>query len=273
MEVDALVQKLARQMQAEVPKKSLDNLRIVPIPRGGLFVAGQLAYRLNFKHEQFFDDGRSPVCIVDDCALTGKRFRQTLRRFDGRDVWFCHLVSAPELRTNILKSEPSLKGCIAAEDLAIRQKDLTEQMTAEDRYLNASVEHVAFPWTEPGLPVTVPFTGEVEDGWRLLPPHLVLGNWSLLQILPQALRMKADIQSSSQVIWRLSAAGILLYEESDQRLFEISGLAAQIWKGCAGYQSREMMINWLLAQHLAADVQEVAPIIDELVAKKLLIQL
>ncbi|MFK7801919.1 MAG: hypothetical protein AB8G95_09825 [Anaerolineae bacterium] len=273
MQVDGLIQKLASQMLENVPEKTLRSMRIIPIPRGGHFVAGQLAYRLSLKHDQFFDDGNSPVCIVDDCALTGKRFGQVLRRFDGREVWFCHLVSASELRKAILENEPNVKRCIAADDLTIRQKDLGEQMAAENRYLNASVEHVAFPWTEPGMPVTVPFSDEVEDGWRLLPPHLVLGNWTLLQIPPCNQTVELDIQSSSQVIWRVSADGILLYEESRQRLFAVSGFAAEIWRGCAGYQSQEMATKWLLANHPSASLEEIALLIAELVGKKLLIRL
>ena len=267
------VRRLANKMQNEMPADLLHKVRIVPIPRGGLLVAGWLAYALDFSHDQFFDDGVSPVCLVDDCALTGKRFGQMLSRFNGRDVWFCHLVSAPELRHAILRKERSVRGCIAADDLSVEQQKVVEQIASEDRYLNKSVGPVIFPWTEPGLPVTVPFSGEVQDGWRLMPPHLVLGNLALLKLPPKVEIAPDDIQSSSHIVWRLQESSILLYEGDGQKLFELSGLAADLWKGCSGFQNREMAIKWSQSVQKNVTVKEANFLINELLANKLLVQI
>ena len=266
------VHSLAGRIQAEVPADVRSKMRVVPIPRGGLIVAGWLAYALNLSHEQFFDDGVSPICLVDDCALTGKRLKHILRRFDGRDVWFCHLASTPKLRQAILKEEPSVKGCIVAEDLAILKEGVAEQIRGEDRYLNMSVEPVVFPWTEPGLPVTVPFSDRVEDGWRLMPPHLVLGNWAMLGLPPEKIE-KADVQSSSHIVWRLNNETVLLYEGSSQKLFELSDTAADLWKGCAGYQNRQMALSWSRSRQKNVSAEKATLLIDELLAKKLLVQI
>ena len=260
-------------MQAVIPADLLANIRIMPIPRGGLLVAGWLAYALNIGHNQFFDDGISPICIVDDCSLTGKRFGQMISRFNGREVWFCHLASTSELRQAILKKEPSVQGCIAADDLFIEHSKVAEQIAAEDRYLNMSVGPVIFPWTEPGLPITVPFSNEVQDGWRLMPPHMVLGNLALLKLPSKVKAGSIDIQSTQHIVWRLIENGILLYEGRDQKLFELSGLAADVWKGCAGYQNREMATRWSRSMQKSVSVKEASLLIDKLVANKLLVQI
>lgn len=266
------VYSLASRMQAEMSADLLSTIRIVPIPRGGLLVAGRLAYALNLSYEQFFDDGVSPICVVDDCALTGKRFKQVLGRFEDRDIWFCHLASTSQLRRTILNEEPWVKGCIVADDLSIQNQAVAEQIPGEDRYLNVSVEPVIFPWTEPGLPVTVPFSDKVEDGWRLMAPHLVLGNWSLLKLPPKKTEI-ADIQSSSQIVWRLIDKTILLYEGSSRKLFELTGVAADLWKSCAGYQSREIALQWSRSGQKGVTVEKANLLIDELLAKKLLVQI
>ena len=59
-----------------------------------------------------------------------------LSRLKGRDVWFCHLASAIELRQAIFQKERTVRGCIAADDLLIEKRSLAEQIASEDRYLN-----------------------------------------------------------------------------------------------------------------------------------------
>lgn len=256
-----------------MPNGLMKRMHIVPIPRGGVIVAGWLAYALNASQTQFFDDGKSPVCLVDDCALTGKRFGQVLRRFRGRDVWFCHLASAPELRQAIVAQEPQVRGCLAADDLMVEKRDVSEQIPAQGRYLTMSVEPVVFPWTEPNVSVTVPFSDQVEDGWRLMPPHAVLGNLALLNLPPAAETLLVNIQASSQVVWRVCDNELLLYEGRCRKLFELSGMAADLWKGCAGYQNRRKGAEWGRSKWKDETAEVAESIIDELVAKKLLVQL
>ncbi len=267
-QTEQMVRKLAVQMQERMSADLLSSIKVVVVPRGGLFVAGQLAYALNFRQDQFVDDGRSPICIVDDCCLTGKRFGETLSRFDKREVWFCHLASAPEVRSAILNREPQVKAVISVVDLPLRH-DSADQIVDESRYLNRSVAHVAFPWTEPGLPVVLPMSGLVEDGWRLMPPHATLGNLASLNLPINDTVQTYDIQAAETVVWRLDGDAVVMFETTEQAVIELSGLAAQVWKGCAGYRNCEAVLSFLQAE----SAKNVKKMICKLVAKNLLVQI
>src|SRR5690606_11158703 len=91
----------------------------LPIPRGGYVVNGLLCYALSLEGNRLADsDDRSrPLMIVDDCALTGSRFRQIMRETDRERVVFVHLCSSPELRNALMSQEPSLTHVVAAHDL------------------------------------------------------------------------------------------------------------------------------------------------------------
>ncbi len=268
-QVSALVVQLAAQMKAEIPADLLSSMHVVAIPRGGLFVMGELSYALGWRREQFVDNGQSAVCIVDDCALTGKRFAETVWRFKGREIWFCTLASAVELRNAILKDKNlNVKGCLAAVDLAL----LGETGLPDgdpDRYLNGSVEHVAFPWTEPSLPVTVPMSGGIQDGWHLLPPHKTLGNLALLELPLDKDRLKAEIEVPSGLVWRLDGELVILFEPEGKQVYELSGLGAKVWKMCAGYQNRSTVLKHLKGEN----AKEVEELIDQCLANRLLVQI
>lgn len=259
---------LANKMKREIPADVLATCHVVMIPRGGLFVGAELSYLLNFKPEQFVDDGRSDICVIDDCSLTGKRFAETLRRFEGRQVWFCHLASAKELRDNILKKEYEVQACLAAFDLNLRQDDSVKEMVDSERYLNKPIQHIAFPWTEPGLPVVLPFSGQMEDGWHLLPPHTTKGNLAALTLPLVACITDFDIEVPRGVIWRLIGDQAILFEPEAQRVIELNGDTLQIWKLCAGLRNMQAVVAESNLQ--GADVLE---IIDKLLAKRLLVQI
>ena len=257
---------LALKMQAVIPADVLYQMHVVPIPRGGLFVTAELSYLLNWHREQFVDDGRSPVCIVDDCSLTGKRFGETLRRFEGRDIWFCHLASTVELREAILLKEGKVKGCIAAEDLCLADDSKDPSLPNDpDRYLNRSISHVAYPWTEPGLPVVLPFSGDVQDGWHLIPPHMAKGNLAALNIPLVDGDYQPDIELPAGVVWRLIEDRVILFEAEGQTAIELRGDTAAVWKCCAGSRST------IWAEKNIS--KSIGPIIETLLAKRLLVRI
>ncbi|MEM8863247.1 MAG: hypothetical protein AAGD96_33475 [Chloroflexota bacterium] len=235
-------------------------------------IAGKLAYALGLSKEKFEDDGKSAICIIDDCALTGKRFGETVKKHPGRDVWFCHLASSTMLRDAITKKETQVRGCIAVHDLdLIDQNELTD-FAADGRYLNRSVAHVAFPWTEPGLPVNV--NGYTIEGWRLLPPHKVLGNHAMLKLPVVQNAVEPEIQLADQVVWRLLPnEGVRLYRSGDESMVDLQNLAADVWRGCVGYRNKSAVFEWLMKTRNDFDRKAVESLIDLLLARGMLVQL
>lgn len=271
-EVELAVNQLASKMGANLSAELLSQCHVFPIARGGLFVAGRLAYLLGWGREQFEDDGVSPVCIVDDCALTGKRFKETLKKYAGREVWFCHLASAVPLRDAILKEESCVEGCMASIDLEMLDADDLNSFSAGGRYLNRAVAHIAFPWTEPGLPVSL--NGKIIDGWRLLPPHQVLGNWSMLGLSPWASAIAPEMQLPPNVVWRLlPGGGVRLYKAGDDGMVELRALAADVWRGCVGYRNYPAVIEWLMKTQDNFDRKVVDGLIALLLARGVLVQI
>ena len=272
VEAQQAIHKLAAKAQQEIPENVLRQMHIVSIARGGFFVVGRLAYLLGCSRRQFVDDGESAVCIIDDCALTGKRFKETLRRFNGRDVWFCHLASPQLLKDAILKEETSVKGCISVINLELIAELEPEGFSGEERYINRSVAHVAFPWTEPSLPVQI--DGKIIDGWRLLPPHKVLGNSAMLGLPPLAGALEPELQLGGKVVWRLLPdGGVRLYRAGDEGMVELHNLTAAVWCGCVGYRNRGAVFEWLMNTRNDFDLKVVEHLIDLLLARGLLIQI
>ena len=178
---------LAGQLMDGLGAETLARCRFVGLPRGGLIVMGMLAYLLDLRAEQIGDSGRSvngmtdntaPLVVVDDCALSGLRFAETLEQTVAPSVVFAHLFSHPSLRESIWEHEPRVSGCYAGQDL----RDLADELLDEDRavweerwhrrsdgraYWFGLPEHVCFPWNEPDI--TRDHEGRIPAGRRSLP--------------------------------------------------------------------------------------------------------
>ncbi len=176
---------LAAKILERWSRSELEGASFAAIPRGGLIVLGMLSYALGLKTAQL-REGPGPLFLVDDCALTGARFASRLKTTDHREVVFVHLYSHPDLRRAIEEKEERVVACVAARDLTDMAPESfpDPERLAEwrrkwrerlgERYWYGQPEPVCFAWNEPDRPFWNEATGEVEDGWRLLPPHLCL---------------------------------------------------------------------------------------------------
>ena len=115
-DVAALGEALRRHLGGDVARA-----QFLAIPRGGLIVLGLLAYELGLSPAQLnhAGDAGGPTVIVDDCALTGLRFREVLADVAAPHVVFAHLYSAPELR-HALEADLRIATVIAARNLTDR---------------------------------------------------------------------------------------------------------------------------------------------------------
>ena len=177
--VERDVETLAARLAGSAGRDALREARFVAIPRGGHIVLGLLAYALGLERGQLRSEpgDRRPLVVVDDCALTGHRLGKFLESDPADGVVFAHLYSHPALRAAVLRREPRVVLCVAAEDLSCPDGKETQGLEAPEwlakpRYWAGPTEVLAFPWGEPDRPIRNPLSGQVEPGWRLVPPEL-----------------------------------------------------------------------------------------------------
>ncbi|MCL4394697.1 MAG: PqqD family protein [Chloroflexi bacterium] len=286
-EVERACERLAVNLLDAYDRDDLDSFQFVPIPRGGLIVVGMLAYVLDLRPEQIQAgvDTPSALVIVDDCALSGARFAQTLDTVNSDHIVFAHLYSHPDLRRNIETREPRVKRCIAAHDLTDHAREFFPQISEycgwQERwqrrlefksYWNGQPDLICFPWNEPDHPFWNPALASVEDGWRFFPPHQSLKNKYKLGLPPRAVEATTwQVPSSvvsgwfDGVLWLCQTDGGLVYSLRDS--------AADMWRCLAVYGDIEASANFLLEKY---DIdgfqlrQDLAEFASELSSKGLL---
>jgi hypothetical protein len=176
------------------------------------------------------------VVVVDDCAMTGARFREILAQLPAERVAFAHLYSHPKLRAAILTAEPRVEACLASRDLSDVLTDPPEGVAWWDRlpgetYLRVPSEVACFAWSEPDRVVHSPVDGKILPGWRMIPPGLCLKNRQHPQIPvvaqeagPGPLRPGPDVffvNEGEDVIAASTSTGVAL---------RLQGLAAAVWR-------------------------------------------
>nr|WP_163503620.1 hypothetical protein [Halomonas socia] len=99
-EAERLSACLAQRLLQRFSRDEISTFHFTAIPRGGHIVLGMLAYALDLEPWQLCDidsalNERQPaaVVIVDDCAISGVRLQQYLRRANGQDVVFASLLA------------------------------------------------------------------------------------------------------------------------------------------------------------------------------------
>lgn len=249
-EVNDGVERLAQRLREELGKDFIDRASYVAIPRGGHVVLGLLAYALNLRPEQL--DGRShpggigsPLVVVDDCALTGLRFRELMAGLAGDEVVFGTLFSPAALRDAIVAAEPRVTSCVSAFDLV----DFTDQMPEIEKagwrerwrqrgeiYWTGQPDHIVFPWREPEVAVWNPMTEKVVPGWRIAPPSLCLAN----RVDADSEGHGAEVQTvdvgrgvvrlSDSALYASMGEDVAILDTDDGRAWKLDGVSAVMWK-------------------------------------------
>lgn len=225
----------------------LDNHAFAAIPRGGLVVLGLLAYRLDLSPGQI---GRAvpedrPLVVVDDCALTGVRFRQFLSSLPHRRVVFAPLYSHPDLRRAIEEREERVHTCVSSRDLADHAPELMGAEAVawreawlgrptEERYWIGITDHLCFPWSEAQTLMEHPDTGATEPGWRIVPPELCLrqryaddAGEARLQVQPVG---PGPLRPASSVLYGRLGDRIVVADGASGESFGLEGVAADMWE-------------------------------------------
>lgn len=249
-QVEVACEALATKLIDQFGAQELSKFKFVGIPRGGCIVLGILAYCLNLTHDQLESSSRKsgqPVLVVDDCSISGARFRQYKNQYqDVKELVFAPLYSHPDLRATILAQEKNVVACISAYDLTDHAPEnlghnyQAWQKRWQDRSLASSYwvgqpEHICFPWNEPDIANWNPITDIAEKSWHIIPPRLCLKNRFGSAQEPQRLQ----IQPKGQGLFR-PATGVIFASLAENEYvigalhlsqsFVLKDVTADIWK-------------------------------------------
>jgi hypothetical protein len=236
---------LAGRLRDALGPEFLARARYTAIPRGGHVVLAELAYALGLERAQLSPgaaDAGAPLVVVDDCAITGARFRQFLAgpAAEADEVISAHLCSHPELRAAITREEPRVRLCVAGEDLTDHgPEDLGADYPAwQERWLARSgprrywvgrTEHVCFPWSEPGRTVWDEVAGECHAGWRLVPAEHCLARRGEPRCVPVQLQPggPGPLGAAPEVLWCSLPDRTLVAAPAG--VVALEGVAAEMW--------------------------------------------
>ncbi len=242
-DVAALGEALRRHLGGDVARA-----QFLAIPRGGLIVLGLLAYELGLSPAQLnhAGDAGGPTVIVDDCALTGLRFREVLADVAAPHVVFAHLYSAPELR-HALEADLRIATVIAARNLTDRAPALLGDGYAawRDRWATRAgdqtswvgiTERLAFPWSEPDATFWNAATERDEASWKLVPPAFCAGNIAHPQPAVH-LDAPADspIRPTATTLWARVGDETLVANRTSGRMYSLQDVAAHMWHALVEY--------------------------------------
>ncbi|APX92767.1 hypothetical protein BWR19_07390 [Halomonas sp. 1513] len=262
-EAEAAAGALAAQLISRFGRDGLNGFRFTAIPRGGWIVLGMLSYCLGLRHDQIGvpgdpldEEARQTWVIVDDCALSGLRFRQFLTRHDLRSVIFCPLFAPAGLCAAIQRAEPGVEACLNAVDL----RDVAPQRFGDaypqwldqrrERVGGAGCwlgipEFVAFAWCEPQSKYWDAEAGCYRASWNLLPPSLSLNRKHAAQ--PRGGQAEAGelavllapgdgaIQVGPRVLWADVDGAVALARfpgepDTSAPCFRLEGASADMWR-------------------------------------------
>ena len=292
-EAEEVAKALAARMIDTFGNRELKGFRYTTIPRGGFFVLGMLAYVLDLPRNVFgvmdnpqLRNVNTPLVVVDDCSLTGRRFGEFLESDDSPQVVFAHLYSHPDLRAAIQKQESRVVACLAAHDL----RDLAPEIYPKEddyqewqarwrsrfrgrRFWIGLPEMIVFPWNEPDRYMWNPVTKQIEHLWRFGPPDRCLKNWVRLGLPPHA-GTQTTFRSPDHIVLGLAKdGGVTLCNAETGRVYNLEGIAAEMWRALAAYGDPQAVIQYLLPVYEVDEAtlrKDLQVFMDQLLASGLL---
>lgn len=263
---EAAARRLAQKLRRLYTPQELAEMAFLPIPRGGFFVLGWLAYQLALRPEQltppFLPDRR--LCIVDDAAFSGRRFREVVQRQPQQQICLALLYASQPLQATIEAREERVEAVVCAYELQLEETQAEGTAVDPGRYRHDSGEIVTFAWSETDKAVFNPFTQTEEYDWRLISPHRCLKNrLELGQQLP--VKADPDLIVPNEVVYALREDTVWLLQTETEEAFQLQGGAARLWRALAGSGNIKATFSQL---DLSED--ELKQLLDRLVELQLL---
>lgn len=261
-DVEADCAALADRLLDRVGPTVRTDYRLVGIPRGGHVVAGLLSYCLDVPASRCGGAAEPGECllVVDDCAISGARFRDFLSRSQAGEVVFGQLWSPAPLRAAIEEAEPRVTACVSGRNTTEVGRSLpSEEYEAwrhrwEERPVDSDLgywwgltEHVCFPWNEPDIRTWNEVTRRIERGWRVIPPARCLENRvtfdsDRLQLQPRA---TGPLRPAEDVVFGGSDDGVLVARRGAATCWRLDGSAGDIWEAMVERGTREGIVEEL----------------------------
>ncbi len=239
--------RLAARLVDRLGRDELRRAHFAAIPRGGFVPLGLLSVLLGLGSEQLEPPHppASPVVVVDDCALSGARFRRFLARHPAhRRIVFAHLYSHPELRAAIESAEPRALACVSASDLTsgddASKGEASSRLAATraralphlpEAYWIGDVEPLGFPWGEPDRQLWHPTGERPLAAWRLVPPELCLKN-RRRQPIPIVIQPETEgsVKPGRDVIFGELEGRVVLNHLGRGKSAALDGVASDVWR-------------------------------------------
>ena len=285
-EVERACETLAEQLRTRLSDDVLAASSIVGLPRGGLVVAGLLAYALGLPAERIgvLPTAGGRLLLVDDCVLSGSRLGRWLDANPGPPVISVHLASVPSCREAIVAEHQRVADCLAAIDLTDHASEYEEgwherwrERSPYDLWTGAP-DYVVFPWNEPDSAVWNAERGRAERAWRVVPPSWCLKNRAQGGDAPQGVQVNGiDVDGpdspADDALWAEFDGGVVVATPRDERAIRLTGVAAVCWRELVANGHAETASTAVAAIYGAPeDVvrSDVARLVERLAARGLL---
>jgi len=246
---------LASRLEDLVGRDQLRKYYFTCLPRGGLVVLGILSYVLGLERWQLEPPPTrdAPVVVIDDCALSGKRFFEFLRKDQSDTVIFAPLYSSPHLRSAIETREDRVRACISARDLenCIHSSD-EEQRAFEEvfksdastpHYWKGLTEYLCFSWNEPDFVFFNTVTNKMEWKWTLFPQEICLKSGPV--------RIPVSVRQNIRTEFTIAKDVISIHEDTCVTIenlvthyrYQVKGIAAEMWNALMECGTQEALLE------------------------------
>ncbi|WP_282041732.1 PqqD family protein [Halomonas alimentaria] len=307
-QAEAVCGQLAERLVAVFGADTLQSAQFAAIPRGGLIVLGMLAYHLDLNSSQLTSlesaDADDMLFVIDDCSLTGNRFRECLSRIASDSVVFCPLYAPEALCAGIVSREPRVVKCISGASLRDmspppgvagheewrRRRHL---QLGDDSYWLGQTLGVAFAWCTPQTRCWDDAQGRFVAGWDVVPPSRSLKRRLLLRrlenapagdVLPPLILNTpspgAEVRVHDRVLWccrddEVIVARIPQRADDAATVYRLAGISAEFWQLLMTHDAMNWIIQALWEQYQVARERleaDMASLVEQLYAEGLLMR-
>ncbi len=285
-EAERACETLAEKLRDRFSDDVLAASSLVGVPRGGLIVAGLLAYALGLPSQQVgtlpAEGGR--LLVVDDCVLSGARLARWLDANPGPPVVAVHLASVPSCREAIVAQHPRVSDCVAALDLLDHAPEHGEgwherwRTRSPGDMWTGDPDYVVFPWNEPDAAVWNAERQVAERAWRIVPPSWCLKNRAAGGGAPAEVQVidtgtDGPHGPADSTLWADLDGAVVVAGLGDERAIRLTGVAAVCWRELVRHGHAEATGQAVAAIYDAPeDVvrSDVARLVERLAARGLL---
>lgn len=264
-EVADLARALANKLEPDL-RRHPDGVTLVPVPRGGHFVAGYLSYFVPVRVLGEFSvpnvSGEVvPILLIDDIALSGRRISDWIERFPDRKIVVATLVSTQQVRDAICTRFGDRVSWVSADDLQVYSETKPHPGETDPPPFRGLTEHCCFPWTESDRGLRLDGSSDFYTALRLIPPDLCLKNQVQFEANFDRVGIVGDedgwLRTATGILWADIEGKVYIADTERGRSQMLEGTAAGFWNASLKHPTRKETVAYL------ADVYEQEPSIIE----------